>query len=426
MSAISRPIRAATPALVGAVSALLCLACGSDDGRAKGSPGGASGSGGSAGVSGTGGGSGAGAGGGGDASIAPSEHKYGADDANILYTGRIDFTDPKKPRFSAAAAYIQARFKGTGWTVELSDENRYGTEKNYYDAIVDDAKPVKISAAKGQTSFIVASNLENKEHSVTLVKRTEANIGYSDFLGFTFLGEISSPPARPNRRIEIIGDSISAGSGAEAANGSAECQEGGWGQPYHNAYGSYGAVMARSLQADYHVTAVSGIGLVRDYSFKYDARPMPAVYDLLFIELENSPAWNPANWVPDAVVVALGTNDFSPGDSDRPKMDIALFTTSYVQFVTKLRGYYPNAQIFAISSPMLGDGWPAATDTSLTDQKQALTAVEEHFSSAGDTKVHKFFVTKLSGVGCGTHPDTEQHAFLAKELGAYVKSVMGW
>jgi len=174
------------------------------------------------------------------------------------------------------------------------------------------------------------------------------------------------------------------------------------------------------------VTAVSGIGLVRNYSFKYDARPMPAVYDLLFVELETSPAWDPASWVPDAIVIGLGTNDFSPGDSDRPKMEISLFTTTYIDFVSKLRGYYANAQIFVISSPMLGDGWPAPTDTSLTDQKTALTAVEEHFSAAGDTKVHKFFMTKLIGTGCGTHPDVEQHAYLAKELSTFVKSTMGW
>jgi lysophospholipase L1-like esterase len=429
--------------LISGMSALLCLACGEADSPPRDAPGGASGSSGSGGTSGTGGSTGGNAGTGGsagsgntggsagtggtsDAGVTPTEHRYEADHASIVYTGRIDFTDPKKPRFSGAATYIQARFKGTGWTVELEDENRYGTEKNYYDAIVDDSEPVKITAARGQTSFPVASDLENTEHTVTLVKRTEANIGYSDFLGFTFTGEISSPPPRPSRRIEIIGDSISAGSGAEAVDGSAECQEGGWGQPYHNAYGSYGAVMARSLDAEYHVTAVSGIGLIRNYSSMYDARPMPEVYDLMFLELTDSAAWDPATWVPDAVVVALGTNDFSPGDSDRPKMGVTEFTTAYVDFVTKLRGYYPDAEIFAVSSPMLGDGWPEPTDKSLTDQKAALTAVEEHFSSAGDTKVHKFFSTKLSGAGCGTHPDAQQHAYLGKELGDYVKSVTGW
>jgi len=52
-------------------------------------------------------------------------------------------------------------------------------------------------------------------------------------------------------------------------------------------------VLARNLNADYHVSAVSGIGLVRNYSFQYDARPLPEVYDLLYFEQTDSPAGIP-------------------------------------------------------------------------------------------------------------------------------------
>jgi lysophospholipase L1-like esterase len=278
-----------------------------------------------------------------------------------------------------------------------------------------------------QTTFVLASDLEPGEHTVTLAKRTESSIGYAEFGGFTFTGEILPPPERPSRRIVFIGDSITCGSGSEAKNGSPECEEDGWGQPYNNAYKAYGPVLARALDAEYQLTAVSGIGLVRNYSSMYDARPMPEVYDLTFLESMNrTKIWDTNAFVPDAVVIALGTNDFSPGDSERENMDIATFADAYVAFIETLRGYYPDAHFFAVSSPMLGNGWPKAADTFLDDQKAAITEVVQHFGDEGDDKVHEFVVTKLSGTGCGTHPSVEQHASMAAELGDYIESTMGW
>ncbi|MCY0993438.1 SGNH/GDSL hydrolase family protein [Nannocystis sp. ILAH1] len=231
----------------------------------------------------------------------------------------------------------------------------------------------------------------------------------------------------------FIGDSITVGSGNEAANNSPECSAdsygnpGGWGQPYHNNWRSYGAVAARSLDAEYHVTAVSGIGLVRNYSFLYDARPMPAVYDLMFLELQQgSPSWEPQGFVPDVVVVALGTNDFSLGDSERPRMTEAEFAAAYVEFVAELRGDYPEAHIILASSLMLGDGWPTPADQFLTDQKTALAEVEAEFATGGDTKVHAFYTTKLIGDGCGTHPSAAQHEAMAAELAEFVRAKVGW
>ena len=365
-----------------------------------------------------------------------SEHAYEADDPNIQYTGRVDFSNPKRPRFASAGTYITVKFKGVAAALLLEDENRYGSERNFYDVSVDGNAPFKLRADKASTQYELVRDLPYGEHEVRVVKRTEANIGYSDLLGFKFMGTIAEPPARPSHRIVVIGDSITCGAGDEAGNNSTQCSEngmgeaGGWGQPYHNANAAYGPVMARALDADYHLTSVSGIGLVRNYSMMYDARPMPEVYDLTFLELTTSPSWDHQQFSPDVIVIALGTNDFSPGDNPpddpRPSMDVAMYTEAYIAFVEKLRGYHPDAHIFGISSPMLSDGWPASTDTFATDLKTSLDGVVSHFEAAGDDKVHEFFVTKVSGAGCGTHPDVAQHAAMAAEVGEYVRSVMGW
>ena len=351
---------------------------------------------------------------------------YAADDPDILYTGRIDFSDPKKPKFSAPGVSIQARFRGTSASVMLQDEFKWGTYRNYFDAVIDDTSVVKISPEKSVTKYAVASGLPYGEHTLSLVKRTEASVGSCQFLGFEFTGASLPAPAKPARRMEFIGDSISCGSGNEGVNESEQCQADGWGQPYQNARLAYGPVLARKMNAGYHVTAVAGIGLIRNYSFQYDARPMPEVYDSLFLEQTDSPKWDHTRFVPDALVLALGTNDFSPGDSERASMKVDDFVAAFVKFISRLRTYYPNASIFCISSPMLGDHWPSSADMFSTDQINAIIKTVAEFNNNGDAKVYQFMSSKIVGMGCGTHPNVEQHAVLAEALGAYVASVMGW
>jgi lysophospholipase L1-like esterase len=356
----------------------------------------------------------------------PIKQTYDADNPNILYTGRIDFSLPKQPRFSAPGVYVKAKFRGTAAAVLLEDSFKWGTNRNYYDVLIDDVFVMKLAPEKTVTRYEVASGLPDTEHIITLVKRTEAGIGICKFLGFEFLGSILPPPARPTRRIEFIGDSITCGTGNEALVDSPQCSEDGWGQPYNNARLSYGADVARNLNADYHLSAVSGIGMLRNYSFQYDARPMPEVYDSIFFEQIGSLAWDPQKFVPDVVVVALGTNDFSPGESDRPIMTVDEFVPVYVQFVKKLRGYFPNAAIICSSSPMLGDNWPTPAYKSASDHKKALTQIVEELNQQGDAKVYKHLVTPISGMGCGTHPNVDQHKAMADLMGTTIAAVMGW
>jgi lysophospholipase L1-like esterase len=353
---------------------------------------------------------------------------YLPDDPNILYTGRIDFSNPRAPKFSAPGINIQVRFRGTGAAVRLMDQFQSGTDRNYYDAVVDDSRIVKLapSPVSSSDTYPIVAGLPNGEHTLTLVKRTEASVGFGQFLGFNFSGEILPVAARPGRRMEFIGDSITCGTGDEAVYNSPQCTEDGWGQPYNNVRVSYGPVLARSLGAEYQVTAVSGIGLVRNYSFKYDPRPMPEVYDLLYLEQQQSLPWDTAKFIPNVVVIALGTNDFSPGDSDRPAMDVGVFSAAYIEFIGTLRGYYPQADIFCISSPMLGNHWPKWTDAFATDQKNGITQTVDALNGKGDAKVYKYFVDPIVGGGCATHPTADQHALMANMLGANIAATLSW
>jgi len=369
-----------------------------------------------------------------------SLHMVEADDANIQYTGRVDFTNPKLPKFALGATYITARFKGVGVSALIKDEHRYGMWRNYYDAVVDGAvvSKIRINDDVAMFEYPIASDLPYGEHEVTIVKRTEPNVGLGYFVGFEIAGVILPPPDRPAHKMLFFGDSITAGSGTDVpADGDPGCSADGWGQPVENADAAYGPVSARMLDADYHVVGVSGIGLVRNYESdpaKSDTRPMPQVYNLTLPEMTTGSAtWTPASYQPDAIVVALGTNDFGPGPINasnapadgRPMMDVGAFATAYITFVDALRADYPAAHVFAMSSPMLADGWPTTAYHSKTDHEMALAMVANHYADAGDTKVHKVSVMKVGG-GCGTHPNVAGQMQTATELANAVKTALGW
>lgn len=377
-----------------------------------------------------------------------SSHTYQYDDPGIVYSGRIFNADGKPPRFSAPAVTISARFKGVSAAMTVFDN---AASANFFDAIIDgdfaNAKKIKPADAGATELF---SDLPYGEHEIKVVKRTEASTGSVDFKSFTFGGEIMEALERPSRRIEIIGDSISAGSGNEAANGSAQCNE-DFGRPYSNASKSYGPLLARALNAEYQVTAVSGIGALRNYNCS-DPDTMPKVYDRVFLESSASPMWDHTAFVPDAIVMILGTNDFSPDGCNNIALNetvdpenYELYISNMVDFLGVLRGYYPEAEIFLASSPMLNDGWPDATYTSDTSHRAAIARVAEEVNALTTEaeKVHVLLAdykkTRMAGRGCGTHPSAYEHGIMAgldsrtptdpvpaTLLLDPIKAVMGW
>ncbi|HEY3497202.1 MAG TPA: SGNH/GDSL hydrolase family protein [Polyangiaceae bacterium] len=386
------------------------------------------------------------AGGGGNAGDPPElGTQIDADDPGITYSGRGDFSDAARPRFSAPGAYVKARFEGTAVSVKFEDQFRYG-KWNYFYVIVDPGTPeervVKIMPEAGKTEYAAHWGLEPGEHTVVFVKRTESSIGYVDFLGFGFDGPVLEAPEKPARKIEIIGDSISCGVGDDVTPVEERppgvtfdmlCTEQVWGVPYHNAYKTFGAYSARALEADYQIAAVSGIGLIRTYSSKEadDTRPLPEVYDSVFLEDEASPEWDPKDFVPDVVLIALGTNDFSPGDdpAQHPRMEVDTFVDAYIEFLDKLMSddYYPDAEFFALGSPILGDNFPDESYTYRQDLETAIAAVEAHYAGEGKDNVHALPIHKVIGRGCTKHPSAAEQLEIAEEdVIPAVREVMGW
>ncbi|HYG20606.1 MAG TPA: SGNH/GDSL hydrolase family protein [Ohtaekwangia sp.] len=325
------------------------------------------------------------------------------DNRNILYTGRVDFTNRKKPRFWAPGVYITTKFLGPSCEVALDDEASADSH-NTIEVIIDEGTPFKVRL-KGKKNVIkVAEGLSDGVHTLTIVKNTEGGVGYIEFLGLRCRGLMPSA-LKPERTIEFIGNSITAGSGLDASE--IPCGKGTW-FDQHNAYMSYGPVTARTLNAQWHLSAVSGIGLI--HSCCGINVTMPKVYDKIN-QHEGTVPWEFRRYQPDVITVCLGEND---GVQDSVK-----FTTAYVNFVTDLRSHYPKAQIVCLTSPM-------ANATLSAVLKNYITGVVNHHQQQGDKNVSKYFFSKSFNSGCGGHPGMAEHQQIAQELSAYLASLMNW
>lgn len=324
------------------------------------------------------------------------------DDSFIQYTGRIDFTNPKLPRFWQPGVSITVKVKGSVCRFIVNDEELWGKNHNYLELIVD-GKATRLQT-KSKRDTISVSGLSDGIHVISLVKNTEANIGYLELVGINSTG-LLKPDTKPQRKIEFIGNSITCGTGADQSQ--IPCGKGVW-QDQHNAYFSYGAITARELNTQYHLSSVSGIGLMRSCCNMNIL--MPQVFDKISMR-NDTIQWDFSKYQPDVVTICLGQNDGI--------QDSTAFCNNYISFLKTLRGHYQHTQFILLSSPM-------ANKELREFQRKTILSVVNAVQQSGDKKITHYIFEKQYSSGCDWHPDLKEHGEIANELITFIKNVKDW
>ena len=331
-----------------------------------------------------------------------------ADNPNIQYVGRFDFSNPKKVKFDWPGVYISANFEGTTCAVRLNDH------KNEYAVVIDQSAP-KLLTTDTSSIYQVASGLTDSiPHTIKIVKRTEAFVGVGEFDGLILdKGKKLLPPNKKSgRRIEFIGNSITCAYGVEGD--SANCH---FSPQTENANMSYAAIVSRALNADYSLVAYSGRGVVRNYGDvnKTSKDPMPALYDRICFNDSNS-KWNFSKWIPQAVVINLGTNDFST----KPFPDKDVFQNAYFQLINRVRGLYPGVMIFCICGPMIGEPCMSYVKEVVTNE-QKNKRVKDVFFIPIDRSV-----MEQGDWGCDWHPSITGMMKMTDAIIPVIRTRMNW
>lgn len=354
------------------------------------------------------------------------------DNPALLYSGRIDFTNPKEPILIYPYSSVAAVFSGT--RLDMVVRNHRDCWDNRMGFVIDGVQgSVLLPYYDEITRINLAKDLEDKEHTLFLFKRQDG-CHYVELLGLVLPeggtvraikpGEMTEIDYRPieeatghmmcqsHRRMEVFGDSVSAGEVSEAIDyvGQPDPVHNG---EYSNSYWSYACIAARKLQAEIHNNAQGGIALLDGTG--YFAPPsylgVESTYDKLqYVPRLGMNDWDFSRYIPHVVIVAIGQNDNYPEDYmaiDYCGQKANDWRKQYRKLLMNLREKYPNALIIT-------------TTTILEHHANWDCAIDEVCKDLADKKTVHFLYQRN---GCGTpgHIRKPEAEIMAEELCTFIE-----
>ncbi len=313
----------------------------------------------------------------------------------------------------SSAVYFGFRFKGTTCSLYAYITDAGG--HNYLQYTLDGVYQKRIRIGGNSAHQLVIYGSGSGKHIIWIYKATEAQTG-PVFIEKIVAHDIVALKVPDKPLIEFIGNSITCGAAADPSE--IPCGKGEY-HDQHNAYYSYGPRVARTLGTNFILSAVSGIGIYRNWNSPGPV--MPQVYEKTDFLAGSTRFWDFRTYHPQIVSIALGTNDFSDGDgrTQRLPFDSTVFVNNYIRFVEMVKSKYPHAQIALLSSPML-NGRKRET------LQNCLAVVKKHVDGEyhSGKRVALFYFRPMHARGCSGHPNIEDHAILAAELTPFFKKLL--
>lgn len=358
--------------------------------------------------------------------------RFTATEDKVRVTGRTLFIDGVRylgfSGTSIAFTFVGRKAAASIW----SNANEWGGDNDDLRGRIavyvnDEEEPRKrICLNREEDVYTLYESDREEQVTIRLVKYSEAAFGKC---GIRFVeidtDRLMASPAHADRRIEIIGDSITCGYGVEAEDEL---------QPFRtlteNPAKSYSLLTAKLLRVEASLVSWSGNGIISGYVEETATAPsdkwlMPEVYrytdisgsEKLFGEDESKwEEWDFSRFIPDAILINLGTNDCSWCKDIQERKD--QYKAQYMEFLKYIREKNPSAQIFCMLGTM--------------DQrvlKELGEAVEGFKEVQGDAKVHFLPLPAQNaedGYGADWHPSALTQRKTAEIVAAKVGSVMGW
>lgn len=234
-------------------------------------------------------------------------------------------------------------------------------------------------------------------------------------------------------KLEFIGDSITSGEGTYGA-----LEDTDWLAMYMSASRNYARMVSDALNAEYRLISQGGWGVL--CSWDNDPRHnLPSRYEKICgladgemnEKLGAGKPYDFQSWIPDAIIVNLGTNDASAfeqpewtdpvtgqtfkqhknSDGTYPQEDLARFQQAVIDFLTMLRRNNPTSHIVWTYGMLGYDLTFAITD-----------AMNAYQKATGDFNIAFLQLpnTTESTVGSHAHPGEKSHARAAQVLIEYL------
>lgn len=336
-------------------------------------------------------------------------------DPNLYYHGRTFDIDK--------SVGIDWSSSGVSFNVKATDVKMTFTANGspWLQVFVDGERTNRIQITNGEYEIATGLNPE-KVTEIKVVNSSESNFNFAAISKISIKGELV-PIERKNYKIEVIGDSISAGQWMTAASNATQ-----FNLEEEDSTLTYASLLADKFDADFTLLASSGAGVYVDSSglksgqFNTDNNKPANIWADMYEHAVTarsargvkrgikSEDWDFTNDNPDLIIVNLGTNDASKAPKEAGT-ELDEFnngiTTAVDEFLTLLTTKHPNAKIVWCYGIM---------------NKTLTTVIKTAVENFAKTNSNVSFIelpaqsTFSSTTGGGNHPNVETHSKLADYL----------
>ena len=305
------------------------------------------------------------------------------------------------PWFGWTCSGFEVTFTGTYLRTEVQVNS---SVCQYWNVYVDGKEPYKI-AVDQNGAVDLAKDLSDGIHTVKVEKATE-RWASTDFRRLTTSknGSFSAPAPMPERKILVIGDSITAGFGTDKEYTLLTDPQN---QHMHNGNKTYGAYLSRAFHAQNQILGCS------TYGIRQNADRTPGVMQSIFLKTDYNKDKGRDygfDWTPDVVIINLGTNDEAAGVSE------AEAAAAAGDFIRLIRSKYPRAAIIWAYGVM-GRKYMSAFENMV----QTLNA-----EGLADVYFQPLDAQKADTVGLDGHPSALTHKRMAEKLIPLIERITGW
>ena len=356
---------------------------------------------------------------------------------NVKILGRVSNEAPDVLFWTGSRYEMNVRAA----TLTVHIEAAYGMQEQWIAVVINGALVCRMPLLRGDNEVIIFRNRNTEEtKNVRILKEVQPMQGdganYIKLTGIETDG-VLEPVAEPKCRIQFIGDSITSGEGGIGAHAEMD-----WVAQLFSGYDNYAYKTAEALSADYQVVSQSGWGVYCGYNNDihsnipgiYDkvCAPVTAARESVYGSLE---PYDYSKFVPDIVVINLGTNDSGAcnaeaytdpetgktyklakenGVLDAPSA--AAFDGAVRGFLAKLRNCHPQAYLLWVYG-MLG----------VDMEEPIVAAIDTYRREGGDDRVGycRLPDTTKEAFGSRFHPGHIAHERAAEVLAARIREILG-
>ncbi len=354
--------------------------------------------------------------------------KVELDENTVKLLGRTQKLLDKNLLCAYSGSGAEFDFTGRHLEIELVGDAsaREGNEQNCTRVAiyVDDERVQDLMLTKRLNTVTLVDGEEMVHVRVRIVKLSETAQSVFAIRPIEIRGDESIVPApKKTHTIEFIGDSITCGYGVDDEEASHH-----FSTETEDATKAYAYQTAQLLDADYSLVSISGYGIISGYTDNPDEKADEQVMGKYYGKLGNSYsgynnsilpqqiAWDFSRFVPEVIVINLGTNDASYCGQDAAKQQE--YVDGYVAFLKQVRGNNPDA-VIVCTLGLMGQDLCEAMDR----------AVEAYIQESGDGKVHSVWLPVQDaslGIAADWHPTEANHARAAQTLAGAIREIMGW